>query len=92
MPISGGMFPENWLMDKSRQMSLDREPIRGGMTPKRLLMLRLIYARLGNDENEKLSSVPFTLEFVRFNVLTLPSKLQVIPNQLHGPVLVEMLS
>ena len=73
-------------------MSLERKPIRDGMTPKNLLMLSSIYARLGNNENEKLSSVPFTLEFVRFNLMMVPSRLQDTPNLLQGLAFVEPLS
>ena len=65
-------------------MSLERWLISRGIVPNSSFMLRSTYARLGRDENGKSWSVPFKLEFVKFNVITLPTWVQEIPNQLHG--------
>lgn len=43
--------------------------------------------RLGKEEKLKLFSVPLKLRFGRLNPIMLPKLLQVIPVQLHGPVL-----
>ena len=51
-------------------------------------MLRSTYARLGRDENENSCSVPFKPELDRFNLITPPTWLQEMPNQLHGIELV----
>ena len=68
-------------------MRLERLLICGGMVPKSEFLLRSTYSRLLNEENENSCSEPFKLEWVRFILMTLPTGLQEIPNQVHGLVL-----
>lgn len=56
------------------------------MDPKSLFLLKSRLTQLMKDEKLKLWNVPRIFELVKFNSVTLPSSLQVIPCHLHGLV------
>ena len=77
------MAPESWFMDRSRTVSFERVPTSAGISPLRLLELRLIWVRFGKDEKLKLSSLPCRPALGRFICVTLPALLHDIPTQRH---------